>query len=182
MPEFREVDIDQILPNPYGELKEHPQSQINQLAALIKEVGFLVPAVLNKNLAALAGTLRIKAAKKNGLKTISAIIVDLPETQQRMFAVADNKIPENGRWNRQKLGQELVELQELLIEAKIDIDVLGFTTVEIDRIIVDLDDRDDVADEIAPELLTGDRATTFSSLIGIASAAAMHATKTSCAR
>jgi ParB-like chromosome segregation protein Spo0J len=70
----------------------------------------LVPAVLNKNLAALAGTLRIKAAKKNGLKTISAIIIDLPETQQRMFAVADNKIPENDRWNRQKLGQELVEL------------------------------------------------------------------------
>lgn len=33
MPEFREVDIDQILPNPYGELKEHPQSQINQLAS-----------------------------------------------------------------------------------------------------------------------------------------------------
>lgn len=157
MPEFRELNIDDIGDNPYGSCREHPEAEIDQLCGLIKVVGFLVPVVVDENNCRLNGDARIRAAKKLGMKTVPAIVVDgLSEAQKRAFILADNKIPENGRWDRKALGHAFLRLRELLVDANFDIDILGFSSVVMDEIVVELNDQDDPSDEIRPEWMAGE--------------------------
>ena len=61
----------------------------------IKEFGFKVPIVIDKDNVIIAGHTRIKASKELGIKDIPCIIADdLTEEQVKAFRLADNKVAE----------------------------------------------------------------------------------------
>ena len=74
----------------------------------IKEFGFKVPCVIDKNGTLITGHTRYKASKELGLKEIPCIIADdLTEEQIKAFRLADNKVSDYSIWDNKKLLQEL---------------------------------------------------------------------------
>lgn len=99
----------------------------------IKEFGFKVPVVIDKDNVIIAGHTRIKASKELGIKDIPCIIADdLTEEQVKAFRLADNKVSEKSMWDYTKLDEELDNILD------IDMSMFDFNIntddVEIERI------------------------------------------------
>jgi hypothetical protein len=119
--DIREINIDQLIP--YSNNPRHNDSAVEAVVNSIKEFGFKVPIVVDKNNVIVAGHTRIKAAKKLGMEQVPCVIADdLTPSQVKAFRLADNKVAELATWNLEMLEQELDELAEL----DIDMTGLGF--------------------------------------------------------
>lgn len=115
------------------------------VANSIRDFGFLVPIVLDKNNVIVAGHTRYKASLELGLKEVPCIVAeDLTEEQIKAFRLADNKVSEQASWNDELLKQELDELYGIL-----NMNDYGFP-VQIENIDNDLLDEPD--EEITQEL------------------------------
>ena len=88
-----------------------PEEAINAVAASIKEFGFKVPVIIDKDNVIIAGHTRILAAEKLGIEKVPCIIADdLTPKQIKAFRLADNKVSELSGWDFEKLEIELEEL------------------------------------------------------------------------
>ena len=91
----------------------------------IKEFGFKVPVVIDKDNVIIAGHTRIKASKELGIKDIPCIIADdLTEEQVKAFRLADNKVAEKSMWDYTKLDEELDSILD------IDMSMFNFENIE----------------------------------------------------
>ncbi len=118
--------------------KNHPESQIQQIAASIRQFGFNNPILVDENLEIIAGHGRIAAAHVLRLDTVPVIrLAHLSEAQKRAYRLADNKIAENGGWNADLLRLEISELEQ--ISGDLDISLTGFSDVELD--VLSMDDK-----------------------------------------
>lgn len=80
--------------------REHYKKQIKQIANSIREFGFVIPVLIDRENRLIAGHGRIEAAKLLGMKEVPAILVDhLTEQQVRAYVIADNKLTLNATWN-----------------------------------------------------------------------------------
>ncbi len=61
---------------PYNRNPRVNDGAVDSVAASIKEFGFKVPIVIDKNGVIIAGHTRYKAAKKLGMETVPCIIAD----------------------------------------------------------------------------------------------------------
>ncbi|HBG25681.1 MAG: hypothetical protein A2Y10_02525 [Planctomycetes bacterium GWF2_41_51] len=105
---------------------------VDAVAQSIKQFGFKVPVIVDKNNVLVAGHTRVLAAKKLGLETVPAIRADdLTEDQVRAFRIADNKLHELSSWDYELLPLELSQLQD----ANFDLELLGFDSDEIAKIL-----------------------------------------------
>ena len=103
----------------------------------IKEFGFKVPIVIDKDNVIVAGHTRLKASLELGLKEVPCIIADdLSEEQIKAFRLADNKVSEKSQWDFSKLNEELDSILD------IDMSLFDFSNDEIDWSNVD-----DLSDE-----------------------------------
>jgi len=101
-----EVDIEKL--TPYRMNPRFNDDAVDQVAASIREFGFKVPIVADKEGVIVAGHTRLKAAKQLGLKKVPVIYAnDLDEEQIRAFRLADNKVSELATWDFEKLDLEL---------------------------------------------------------------------------
>jgi DNA modification methylase len=145
------VELDKIIPyvnNP----KAHPDDQIKKIASSIKEFGFKVPIIVDKDFVIIAGHGRYYAAKLLGLDKVPVIIAeDLTPAQVKAFRIADNKVAES-EWDYESLLAELEQLKDL----DYDIELTGFDEEEIERLIksvgVEEVKPDDVADDTEIEM------------------------------
>jgi len=130
--------------------RTHTKKQIQQIAASIKEFGFISPVLTDGADGIIAGHGRIEAAKLIGMSDVPTVHVDhLTSAQIRAYVIADNKLAENAGWDRALLA---LELQELSVELNFDVTVTGFEVAEIDLLIQDLNEgAPDEADEV-PEV------------------------------
>ena len=130
--------------------RTHTAKQIKQIAASIKEFGFLNPILTDRADGIIAGHARVEAAKLIGMSDVPTVRVDhLTPAQIRAFVIADNRLAENAGWDRELLT---LELQELSIELNFDVTVTGYQTAEVDLLISELTGgAPDEADEI-PEI------------------------------
>lgn len=109
---------------PYENNPRINDEAVDYVANSIKEFGFKVPIVIDKDGVVVAGHTRLKASKKIGLKEVPCIIADdLNEDQVRAFRLADNKVSEKAEWDLNKL-----ELEKLDID--IDLTKFGFDIEE----------------------------------------------------
>lgn len=109
----------------------HPDWQIAQIAESIRVFGFVNPVLVDSRGKPLAGHGRIAAAKKLGYTEVPTICVShLTEAQARAFAIADNRLTDNSKWDDKILAQNLKEL--LALKLDFDIEVTGFSMPEID--------------------------------------------------
>jgi DNA modification methylase len=104
-----------------------------------------------------AGVGRYEASKFLKLSHVPVVRMEgLSAAKMRAFTLADNKIAEHSRWDRNMLAIELPELTELLIEENLDIAITGFSSVEIDQISIDFEENSsDPEDDINEEHLAG---------------------------
>lgn len=87
------------------------------MANSIKEFGFKVPIVIDKDNIIIAGHTRYKASKKLGIEKVPCIIADdLTEEQIKAYRLADNKVGESAKWNDDLLNAELSEILNIDME------------------------------------------------------------------
>jgi len=85
------------------------EEELNNLQALIREFGFILPAIVNSltgNM--IAGHQRTKAASREGLTEIPVILLDLDEGKEATLNLALNKI--EGKWDFGLLAETINEL------------------------------------------------------------------------
>ena len=105
-------NVDEIIP--YINNPRNNDEAVDNVAASIKEFGFKVPIILDKDNVIVTGHTRLKAAKKLGLTTVPCIYADdLTEQQIKAFRLADNKVSEFATWDLEKLDIELAGITEL---------------------------------------------------------------------
>jgi ParB family chromosome partitioning protein len=88
-----EINITDIVPNPYQPRKEFSEESIDELAASIKKHGLLQPVVVIKQddkYILVAGERRLRAFKKLGKDKIKAIITDYTKEDLREYALIEN--------------------------------------------------------------------------------------------
>lgn len=111
--------------------RTHPEAQIVQIAASIKEFGFTNPVLIDKTDGVIAGHGRLLAAKALGHTEVPCIVLaGLSDVQKRAYVIADNKLALNAGWDDSLLRSELFELSEL----GFDMELIGFTQDEIDAL------------------------------------------------
>ena len=98
--------IDSLIP--YENNPRKNDKAVDAVAASIREFGWKVPLVIDKDNVIVCGHTRLKAAEKLGLKEIPCVIADdLSEEQIKAFRLADNKVSEQAEWDWDKLNEEL---------------------------------------------------------------------------
>lgn len=110
---------------PYENNPRNNDDAVDAVAASIREFGFKVPIIVDKNNVIIAGHTRLKAAEKIGMETVPVVRADdLTEEQAKAFRLADNKTAELAGWDFAKLEVELAELDD------IDMSQFGFDDIE----------------------------------------------------
>lgn len=116
------IAIDNI--KPYSKNPRNNDKAVDYVANSIKEFGFKVPIVIDKNNVIVAGHTRYKASVKLGLKEVPCIIADdLTNEQIKAFRLADNKVSEFADWNLDLLDEELDDI------INIDMSDFGFDEI-----------------------------------------------------
>lgn len=114
---------------PYSNNPRNNESAVDAVAASIKEFGFKVPIIIDKDNVIVAGHTRLKAAQKIGLEKVPCIKADdLTPEQLKAFRLADNKVGELATWDFAKLEEELTELDSLDLD--FDMSEFGFDVSE----------------------------------------------------
>ena len=120
---------------PYEKNPRRNDEAVKYVAASIKEFGFKVPIVIDKNGIIVAGHTRWKAAKKLDLEEVPCIIADdLTDEQIKAFRLADNKVSEKAEWDFDLLSSELDDLFDF------DMTEFGFEEPEEDETVAVEDD------------------------------------------
>ena len=113
---------------PYENNPRNNQEAVEYVANSIKEFGFKVPIVVDKDGVIVAGHTRYEAAKVLGLDKVPVVIADdLTDKQIKAFRIADNKTAEKASWDYQKLTEEIAD-----IELDFDLKDFGFGEFELD--------------------------------------------------
>ena len=129
--------------------KIHSDEQVKNIAASIKEFGFLNPIIIDKDNGIIAGHGRVMAAQKLGLKEVPVLqISHLSDTQKRAYIIADNRLALDAGWDEEMLRVEFAELAD----NGFNLELTGFELEEISA--VDFDESEEVG---MPELASGDK-------------------------
>jgi ParB-like chromosome segregation protein Spo0J len=108
--------------------RAHTAKQVAQIAASMRRYGVVHPALIDPRGNLIVGHGRILAARQLSLKVYPVIVIDhLTETEARELRIADNRIGENSLWDEALLSAELAAL----LEAKVDLQTLGFDDSEV---------------------------------------------------
>ena len=112
----------------------HDKKQVDQIARSIKAFGFNNPILIDENNTIIAGHARFEAAKTIGIESVPAIILKhLSEKEKKAYILADNKLAEKSKWNKELLKIEFENLIELDLD--FDLGLTGFETPELDLIL-----------------------------------------------
>jgi hypothetical protein len=96
---------------PYEKNPRLNEDAVKYVAESIKEFGFKVPIVIDKDNNIVCGHTRWKACKKLKIDTVPCVVADdLTEEQIRAYRLADNKVGEKAEWDFDLLESELDEL------------------------------------------------------------------------
>ncbi len=110
---------------PYEKNPRKNEEAVKYVANSIKEFGFKVPIVINKDNIIVAGHTRLLAAKELELTEVPCIVADdLTDEQIKAFRLADNKVSEKSGWDFDLLNDELNDLSDF------DMSSFGFEDLE----------------------------------------------------
>lgn len=134
--EIKMVKIEDL--KPYPNNPRFNDEAVEYVANSIKQFGFKVPMIIDKNNEIVAGHTRYKASLELGLKEVPCIVADdLTDEQIKAFRLADNKVSEKSQWNFDLLEDELSDI------INIDMSEFDFKPEELEEI-----ERDDLSEKI----------------------------------
>jgi ParB-like chromosome segregation protein Spo0J len=109
-PDYKTVAIDSLIPYARNS-RTHSASQIDKIAASIREFGFLNPIIIDGQNGIIAGHGRVMAAKKLNLESLPVIEAShLTDAQRRAYIIADNRLALDAGWDNELLRIELQDL------------------------------------------------------------------------
>ena len=113
--EIKMVKLEEL--KPYENNPRFNDEAVEYVANSIKQFGFKVPMVIDKNNVIVAGHTRYKASLELGLKEVPCIVADdLNEEQIKAFRLADNKVSEKATWDFELLDEELQDIININME------------------------------------------------------------------
>ena len=119
---------------PYEKNPRNNKEAVDYVAESIKQFGFKVPVVIDKDNVIVCGHTRYRACKKLGITEIPCVIADdLTDEQIKAFRLADNKTAEFAEWDYNLLDEELSDILDL------DMSMFGFGDED--------DEMEDINDE-----------------------------------
>lgn len=120
---------------PYEKNPRQNDDAVEYVANSIKQFGFKVPLVIDKNNVIVAGHTRYKASKQLGLKEVPCIVADdLTPAQIKAFRIAENKTNDLASWDDDLLGEELKDILD-----DIDMKDFGFGDFELSMLTDDME-------------------------------------------
>ena len=135
---------------PYEKNPRKNDSAVDAVANSIREFGFKVPVVIDKDGVIVCGHTRYKAAKKLKLDTVPCVIADdLTDEQIKAYRLADNKVSELAEWDIDLLGEELDGIFD------IDMSDFGFDLSEDEEEEIEVIE-DEIPEEVEPVAKQGD--------------------------
>lgn len=135
--QIENINISDI--KPYEKNPRQNEGSVEYVSNSIKEFGFRVPIVIDKDNVVVCGHTRLLAAKKLNLDTVPCIKADdLTDEQISAYRLADNKVAEFSEWDMSLLNEELDQLLEF------DMSAFGFFGDEDE-------DEEEQEEEIIPE-------------------------------
>lgn len=123
--EIQNIKLENL--KPYEKNPRKNDEAVQYVAESIKQFGFKVPIIIDKNNIIVAGHTRFKAATQLGLKEVPCIVADdLTDEQIKAFRLADNKVSEKAEWDFDLLDEELQDIIDINMED------LGFLNINED--------------------------------------------------
>ena len=99
---------------PYENNPRNNKDAVEYVAESIREFGFKIPLVIDKNNVIVCGHTRYLAAERLGMKELPCIIADdLTDEQINAYRLADNKVHEYSEWDFEMLQSELDGITEI---------------------------------------------------------------------
>lgn len=143
---FQELrDPATLTPHPRNP-NRHGDRQIEMLSRIIRHQGWRNPIVVSARSGfIIAGHGRLAAALKLGLTEVPVDVQEFAtEADEWAHLVADNRIAELADMDQAGLGDLLRDLGDV---EDFNLDLTGFDTNEIDRMLADDRDKDDIAED-----------------------------------
>jgi ParB-like chromosome segregation protein Spo0J len=117
--------------------RKHSPAQVAQIAASMREWGWVNPVLVDESETILAGHGRILAARQLGWTEVPVITATgWSESKKRAYVIADNKLAANATWDTLLLDAEI----QALGAEHFDIELTGFSDDDLKRL------EDDVAE------------------------------------
>lgn len=108
---------------PYENNPRKNDDAVEYVANSIREFGWKVPIVIDRDGVIIAGHTRYKAAQKLGYETVPCIMADdLTPEQVKAYRLADNKVSEFAEWDFDLLAAELDEIDLDMSEFGFDLE------------------------------------------------------------
>ena len=119
-----------------GNPRTHSDTQIDQIAASIREFGWTNPILADAEGTIIAGHGRLAAATRLGLAQVPVVrLGHLSDAQRKALVIADNQLALNAGWDEAALSNLIRELDA----EKFELDLLGFESADLDRYLAGLD-------------------------------------------
>lgn len=126
-PAIKTMPVEGLIPYARNS-RTHSEEQVAQIAASIKEFGFLNPIIVDGSNGIVAGHGRVLAARKLGMTELPCVEAShLTDTQRRAYVIADNKLALNAGWDDEALRVEFAQLSD----DGFDLEITGFSLDEI---------------------------------------------------
>lgn len=111
---------------------------VDKMVACIKEFGFRIPIVAKSDGTVVDGHLRLKAARKMGLKEVPVVNADdLTEAQIKAFRLVANQSANWAEWDEELLKLEFKDLEDL----NYDLELTGFDLEDIQKQLDELEGK-----------------------------------------
>jgi DNA modification methylase len=133
---------------PYeGNPRKHPEKQLVQLVASIDHFGFAYPLLIDVHGVVITGHARLEAAVRLGMTEVPVLVAEhWTRSQVRAYRLADNELSRAAVWDLDLLKIELSHIVEI---GEVPIEIMGWSTAEIDVVLAgSKNDRSDPDDEV----------------------------------
>ena len=144
---YERVPISAIRAYPHH-ARVHPKHQLNKIRRLVEQLDAQpVPVIVAPDLTIIDGHALCEVMSKLGATEIFvAIVQNQSPADIQALRLAINRIPEDAKWNRERLRGEI----KSLIDVSFDLDLTGFDRAEIDfHLKLDVPESNVVEDEAA---------------------------------
>ena len=119
-----------------GNPRTHSDTQVDQIAASIREFGWTNPILVDADGVIIAGHGRLAAASKLGLEQVPVIrLGHLSDAQRKALVIADNQLALNAGWDDAALSQLIQDLNA----EEFNLDLLGFGSEDLERYLAGLE-------------------------------------------
>jgi DNA modification methylase len=137
--------------------RSHSASQVDQIAASMREWGWTNPVLVDEEGSIIAGHGRIEAARKLGFDEAPVMVArGWSEAKKRAYVIADNQLALNAGWDEEMLSAELTDLKKLAF----DLDLIGLDAKDLSRLLAPkdaIDGEDEIPEvPVSPVSRAGD--------------------------